>query len=87
MSAKDVPTTYDVRVWAVTKRQRRDGPKYRVRWVVAGKEWHDTFPTRALADSFRSDLISVTRRGEAFSTVTGQPLSWKRDEPVVTSWY
>jgi integrase len=81
------PTTYDVRVWSVAKRVRRDGPRYRVRWVVAGKEWHDTFPTRALADSFRSDLISVTRRGEAFVVATGRPVSWQRPEESVTSWY
>ncbi|MBN9791170.1 integrase [Pseudonocardia sp. TMWB2A] len=81
------PTTFDVRVWSVTKRVRRDGPRYRVRWIVAGKEWHDTFPTRALADSFRSELVSTTRRGEAFVIATGRPVSWRRPEEQVTSWY
>ncbi len=81
------PTTYDVRVWAVTRRKRRDSPSYRVRWVVAGKEWHDTFPTRALADSFRSDLVSATRRGEAFLVATGRPVSWQQVEAVSVSWY
>lgn len=79
--------TFDVRVWSVAKRNRRDGPKYRVRWMVDGKEWHDTFSTRALADSFRSDLVAATRRGEAFRTATGRPLSWQRSEPVAVSWY
>jgi integrase len=79
--------TYDVRVWSVARRVRRDGPKYRVRWMVAGKEWHDTFSTRALADSFRSDLVAATRRGEAFLTVTGRPVSWQRSEPASVSWY
>jgi hypothetical protein len=83
----DEPTTFDVRIWAVTKRTRRDGPKYRVRWVVVGKELHDTFPTRALADSFRSDLVSATRRGEAFLTMTGRPVSWQRPEITTISWY
>jgi hypothetical protein len=57
------------------------------RAIRAGKEWHDTFPTRALADSFRSDLISVTRRGEAFVVAAGRPVSWQRPEQSVTSWY
>ncbi len=81
----DERSTFDVRVWAVSKRTRRDGPKYRVRWMVAGKEC--TFPTRALADSFRSDLISGTQRGEAFVIATGRPMSWKRPEVVTISWY
>ena len=38
---------------------------YRVRWMVAGKEWHDSFTTRALADSFRADLLSVRAAGRA----------------------
>jgi hypothetical protein len=59
----------------------------RVRWVVIGKEWHDTFPTRALADSFRSDLIRATRRGEAFLIATGRPVSWQRQEITTISWY
>lgn len=57
-----------------------------MRWIVAGKEWHDTFPTRALADSFRSDLVSATRRGEAFLVATGRPMSWKHVEAVSASW-
>ncbi|MCP5916162.1 hypothetical protein NL317_29515, partial [Klebsiella pneumoniae] len=48
---------------------------------------HDTFPTRALADSFRSELVSTTRRGEAFVIATGRPVSWQRPEEQVTSWY
>jgi len=80
-------TTYDVRVWAVTRRKWRNGPSYRVRWVVAGKEWHDTFPTRTLADSFRSELVSATRRGEVFLVATGRPVSWQQVEVVSVSWY
>lgn len=86
MSTDDA-TTYDVRVWAVTKRQNRAGVTYRVRWMAGGKEWHDTFATRALADSFRSDLVSATRRGEGFLVATGRPASWQRPETVSVSWY
>jgi hypothetical protein len=71
----------------VTKRVRRDGQKYRVRWVAAGKEWHDTFSTSALADSLRSDLVSATRRGEVFLLSTGRPVSWERPKITTISWY
>jgi integrase len=87
MTSGDELTTYDVRIWGVQKRERQDGLSYRVRWVVGGREWQDTFPTKALADSHRSDLVSATRRGEAFVLVTGRPVSWQRPEESSTSWY
>lgn len=80
-------TTYDVRVWGVTKRVWRSGTTYRVRWMVGRKEWHDSFTTRALADSFRADLLSLARQGEPFDVVTGRPVSWARPELVAVSWY
>ena len=80
-------TTYDVRVWSVSKRAWRSGTTYRVRWLVAGKEWHDTFTTRALADSFRSDLLSLARQGQPFSRDTGRPISWADEQSVRVSWY
>jgi hypothetical protein len=59
-------TTYDVRIWGVSKRAWRSGTTYRVRWIVAQKEWHESFTTRALAESFRADLLSLARQGEPF---------------------
>lgn len=50
------------------------GTTHRVRWQVDGREKNRTFATRALADSFRSDL-SAARRGEPFDTATGLPVS------------
>lgn len=50
------------------------GTTHRVRWQVDGREENRTFATRALADSFRSDL-SAARRGEPFDTATGLPVS------------
>lgn len=35
----------------------------------------------AQADSFRSELLTAARKGEAFSTKTGRPVSWQRGEP------
>lgn len=68
-------TSYDVRVWEIATYKRKSGNRYRVRWAVAGKERSRTLTTRKLADSFRADLISAARRGEAFDTATGLPLS------------
>ncbi|MDN5914912.1 MAG: tyrosine-type recombinase/integrase [Pseudonocardia sp.] len=87
MTAGGESTSYDVRVWGITKRTWRSGTTYRVRWLVARKEWHDSFTTRALAESFRADLLSLARQGEPFDVATGRPVSWQRPEAVVTSWY
>jgi hypothetical protein len=40
-----------------------------------------------LAESFRADLLSLSRQGEPFDIATGRPVSWQRPEQVVTSWY
>ena len=70
-------STYDVRVWAIRKRERR--LPYQVRWAVAGRPFAESFGTKALAESFRSELISATRSGEPFDEVTGLPESRARD--------
>jgi integrase len=82
------PTSFDVRVWGVSKRAWASGQvTYRVRWIVAGQTWHDSFKTRALADSFRSELLSLARQGEPFDIETGQPVSRVRREETPQSWY
>lgn len=81
-------TTFDVRVWGVSRRAWASGAtSYRVRWIVAGQTWHDSFKTRALADSFRAELLSVARQGEPFDVATGQPVSRLRTEAPRLSWY
>lgn len=80
-------TTYDVRIWGISKRAWRSGTTYRVRWLVGRKEWHDSFATRAPAESFRADLLSLARQGEPFDVESGRPVSWQRTEKIVTSWY
>jgi len=87
MTAAGDRTTYDVRVWGVTKRAWRSGTTYRVRWRVGRKEWHDSFSTKALAESFRADLLSLARQGEPFDAATGRPVLWQRPDEIVTSWY
>lgn len=64
----------DVRLWKVSKTGRRARP-YRLRWVVAGQVFGDTFTTSALAESRRSELWHSMRKGEAFNVQLGLPES------------
>ncbi|NMH98990.1 tyrosine-type recombinase/integrase [Pseudonocardia acidicola] len=78
--------TYDVRVWSIATYQGQRGTAYIVRWKVGDRARKERFKTRALADSFRSELISATRRGEAFSVETGHPISASRPSRDL-GWY
>jgi hypothetical protein len=62
------------------------GTTYYVRWTIAGKSWREGFKTSALAEGFRSDLVSAARKGEAFDVDTGQPVSMQRLS-ATTSWF
>lgn len=55
-------------------------------WKTDRRLWKEGFRHAALADSFRSSLLTAARKGEAFSLSTGRPVSWKRDESSLT-WY
>ncbi len=72
--------SFDVRVWAVEVRPRSS----RVRWVVAGKPFSESFATKALADGFRSELVMLARKGVPFDTETGLPRSLLRKQLDVT---
>lgn len=78
--------TYDVRVWRISSYAGAKGKTYTVRWKVAAERFRETFKTAALADSFRSDLLAAARKGEAFDTGTGRPVSWQRNVREM-SWY
>lgn len=84
---EDRSTSYDVRVWKVTTRTLQRGKSYRVRWTVAGQEWHDTFATYALAESFRAELLTRARRGEPFDVATGRPVSAHPPADTGPSWF
>jgi integrase len=71
-------TTYDVNVWSIRENVGTTAKTYSVRWKVGSRRWKTTFKTAALADSFRSDLLSAARKGEAFDTTTGRPISMLR---------
>ncbi|WP_239374542.1 tyrosine-type recombinase/integrase [Frankia sp. Cj5] len=83
----DRPTTYDVRIWNVRKVAGKRGTTYEVRWSVAGKARSRSFKTAALADSFRSGLVSATRRGEPFDVADGIPVSMLDLGKDEQSWY
>ena len=78
-------TSYDVRIWTVRTYKRRKRTTYGVPWIVAGASHHQTFVTFPLADSFRSDLVSAARRGEAFDVrrLVRRPTDVEADVPVL----
>ena len=79
-------TTYDIRVYRTEVYKGAKVTTYKVRWKTARRLWKEGFRNAALADSFRSSLLTAARKGEAFSLSTGRPVSWERKESTVT-WY
>lgn len=79
-------TTYDVRIWKTATYEGQRQTTYYVRWGTAGKPWKEPFKTEALAESFRADLVSAARKGEAFYVETGRPVSMRRATQDM-SWY
>jgi integrase len=79
-----VPESLDVRIYKVQK-VNRPKPHY-LRWKVGGVPFGQAFAQAAMADTYRSRLISATRAGEPFDTETGEPVSWakKEDAPEKT---
>ncbi|WP_432980437.1 tyrosine-type recombinase/integrase [Dactylosporangium sp. CA-233914] len=84
--------TFDVRVWGISEHKGKDRktgkPRstFRVRWIVAGKRFGDSFQTRPLAESFRSKLVSAQREGVGFDTDCGLPEPMARELRTRT-WY
>jgi hypothetical protein len=76
---------FDVRVFAVRRRPGREA--FEVRWRVAGRDKSRSFITRALADSYRAELVRAARRGLAFDPAAGEPQAWAAPEPVTVTWY
>ena len=69
--------SYDIRFWQIETRKGKT-VTYRVRWVVAGRRFSDSFTTKELAESYRAELRAAARRGEGFDTGTGLPESMAR---------
>jgi integrase len=76
-------TSFDFRPWKIQTRKGKKAP-YRVRWVVAGHQFGQSYVTMALAESFRASLITAARKGEGFDTDSGLPESMERKRRDVT---
>ena len=70
--------TYDVRIWKTEVYRGTKLTTYTVRWKVGDRAWKQAFRVRAQADSFQAELHAAARKGEAFDTTTGRPVSWGR---------
>ena len=77
--------SFDVRVFAI---RRRPGRKtFEVRWRVAGRDRSRSFMTRALADSYRAELVRAARSGTGFDPATGEPAARAAAESATVTWY
>jgi hypothetical protein len=70
-------TSFDFHLWKIETRKGRKTP-HRVRWIVSGRRFGESFVTMALAESFRASLITAARKGEGFDTDSGLPESMDR---------
>ncbi|AWS42946.1 tyrosine-type recombinase/integrase [Streptosporangium sp. 'caverna'] len=68
-------TSYDVKFFEISRNKSSKTPSHVVRWSVARKRSSKTYRTKALAESFLSDLRQAAKRGEAFDIESGFPLS------------
>lgn len=81
--------TFDVRIWGIKARKNRQGKPthYGVRWKLDDKPpFYGSFKAKAAADSFRADLLPAQRKGEAFDTDSGLPVSLMRSVADMT-WF
>jgi integrase len=72
--------TNDIMIWGVRLKKRKT-PTYEIRWKTADKPHSTTRRTKALADSFRSDLLQAAKRGEEFDIDSGLPDSMVKAQP------
>ena len=85
-------STYDVKVWAIQEYKGKDSKtgkprsSYRVRWVVSGRVFGESFKTKALAESFQAKLIVAQREGISFDETIGLPEPMARERNSC-SWY
>jgi integrase len=81
-----VGTSYKVRVYSIEKRKNKAGEitSYRVLWEVDSERFRCPFQGIAQADSFRSELVTAARKGEAFSLDDGLPVNAHRKIEGVT---
>ena len=74
---------FDVRIYTIRRRKDRRRPN-EVRWHTAGRARSKSFNTRALADSYRAELVRAARRRLELDPATGEPVLWAEPAPVTT---
>jgi integrase len=79
-------TSYAVRIWDIRPYRGKRKTTYGVRWTVEGRQFRQTFDTRAHAHARQAELRAAAGRGEAFDTGTGRPAS-EQARDSVRSWY
>jgi integrase len=78
--------TYDVRIYKTEVYKGRSVTTYTLRWKVGPQVWRQAFRIKAQADSFKAELRTAARKGEAFDLRTGRPVGWGRAKQDM-SWY
>ena len=82
-----MPTTFNVRIWKTEKYEGKRATTYVVRWGVDGSARKSRYATKAMAESFRAELVTAVRRGDPFDVQTGRPVAMLRREAVTTTWF
>jgi integrase len=73
--------TTKVTIWAIRRNNSSKKPSWVIRWKTADKAHSQTRSTKALAESFRSELLQAVKRGEEFDIYeTGLPDSMVEKE-------
>ena len=78
--------TTRVRFWDVRRNKSSRSASYEVRWVVSGRQTSRTRASKALAESFLSELRQAAKLGEAFDISEGLPVSMRRAKHA-RSWF
>jgi integrase len=65
--------SHSVRIWKIKTNHGKRRTTYSVRWIVGGEEQHRTYASWALADAFRSKLVTHVQKGSAFEKASGLP--------------
>jgi hypothetical protein len=81
-----VNDTTHVRFWDVRRNRSSRSASYEVRWIVGGRQFSKTRATKALAESFLSELRQAAKRGEVFDISEGLPVSMRRARRA-RSWF
>jgi len=74
-------TGFDVSIYGIRRRP------FEVRWRAAGRVRSWSFLTRALADSYRAELVRAARTGLEWDPGTGEPATWNQPQPPAVTWH